>query len=182
MLDVDDLRGFIETSLGDEVLGVWLDAAYEAIDAFAGPAGDSSGDTGAVTEVITPGPGDLLMVSKPAAAITAVVETCYGTDTDLALDDVALVGSQMVRRLRTGTNPSSWWRGRVEITYERLPDANERDRVAIGLVQLDVNHNPGVTSEELGDWSATYANNSAMNYSAERQALLASLTPGFVAK
>ncbi|HEX5013008.1 MAG TPA: hypothetical protein VFV72_02530 [Candidatus Limnocylindrales bacterium] len=182
MLDVDELRGFIETSLGDDVLGVWLDAAYEAIDAYAGPAGDSSGDTGATTEVITPGPGDLLMLTRPASAITAVTETCYGFDTDLALDDVALIGTQMVRRLRTGTNPSSRWRGRVAITYERLPDANERDRVAVGLVRLDVNHNPGITSEQLGDWSATYANNSAMNYSVERQALLSSLTPGFVAK
>lgn len=182
MLDVDQLRGFVETSLGDDVLEVWLDAAYEAIDAVAGPAGDSSGDTGAVTEVITPGPGDLLMLSRPATAISAVTETCYGTDTALELADVDLVTTQLVRRVRTGPNPSPRWRGRVEITYERLPDANERDRVAVALVQLDVNHNPGVTSEELGDWSATYANNSAMNYSLERQAILASLSPGFVAK
>lgn len=176
MLDVDGLRGHVTTDLDDEALGLLLDAAYEAIDAYAGTG--AAGDYPAsLTELISPGPGDLLMLSRPAAGITSVIEC----DSTLAADDYELIGAQMLRRLTTGTHPSSRWRGRVQPTYEPKADENERDRVAIALVNLDVNHSPGLVSEKLGDWAETHASGADGSYAAQRADILASLHPGFLA-
>ncbi len=170
-LTVDALRGYVETSLRDDALGELLEAAYEAIDGFAGVSGP-------VTELISPGPGDLLMLSVPAESVTSVTEC----DVILASDDYELIGGQQLHRLHAGTHPSSRWRGRTKVVYPRLNDDAERDRVAAALVALDVNHNPGLSAQQLGDWSETYADNSAMNYTLERQSILASLTQGFIAR
>lgn len=177
-LTVDDLRGHVESSLGDDALGLLLDAAYEAIDKVLGPAGyDGAGST--VSEYLTTGPGPLLMLSRPASAITSVLE---GPDeTALASDDYALVGDQLVRRLDTGTNPRSRWLSPVQPVYEAVPDASERDRAAIALVKLDLNHEPGVASERLNDHSITFSSSSDA-YTADRDAILGSLAAGFVAK
>lgn len=174
-LTVDGLRGFVESSLGDDELGLLLDAAYEAIDREIGSAGY---DGQPLTELLTTGPGDLLMLSRPANAITTLLEC----DAELAQDDYELIGDQLVRRLATGTHPSSRWRGRAQITYELMADTNERDRVAIALVKLDLNNEPGVIAERLGDHSITFASDAAASYAAERAAILSSLASGFIAK
>jgi hypothetical protein len=174
-LTVDDLRGFVESSLGDDALGLLLDAAYEEIDRVIGIAGYDA--SASVTEVLTGIAGDLLMLSRPASAVTSVLEN----DVTLAADDYELLGDQMLRRLNDGTNPQRCWGRRVIPTYELVDNANERDRAAIALVQLDVNRQPGVASERLGDHSITFAGGDT--YTEDRAAILASLTsPGFVAK
>lgn len=172
-LDVDALRGHITTDLGDEALGLLLDAAYEAIDAVIGAGGAEEYPT-SVTEVITPGPGPLFMLSRPASVI-ASIEEC---DTALAADDYELITDQMVRRLSDGTNPASRWRGRCIVTYH-VNDLASRDRVAIALINLDLDYTPGLQSERLGDHSITA--NVLRSYDAERDAILASLTSGFIA-
>lgn len=175
-LTVDGLRGFIETSLDDTSLGLLLDAAYEAIDRALGPLGYD--DTpAAVTEILTVGPGDLLMLSRPATAITAVTEW----ETDLSADDYELLGDQMVYRLSTGTHQRGTWDRRVRITYTPTADVNERDRAAVALVRLDLDYQPGVQSERLGDHSITFATGSR-EYVEQRDAILASIAGGFVAK
>lgn len=174
MLSIGDLRKHVTSTLEDPDLQRLLDAAYQAIDLYAGV-------TGPVTEVITSGPGDLLMLSRPASAITSVSEWFWSTSTVLASNDYALSGGQMIVRLVTGTNAYGRWRGRVTVTYTPLDDTAERDRVAIALVQLDLTHNPGLSSEQIGEWTETYANNSAMHYGLEREAILATLNAGFVA-
>lgn len=177
MLDVDGLRLHVTTELGDTALGLLLDAAYEAIDAHAGTGG-SEDYPASITELITPGPGDRLMLSRPASSVTSVRE---GT-TDLESDDYELIGGQMLVRLDDGTNPQSRWRGRVEVVYPALPDENERDRVAIALVKLELDFSPGVVSERLGDHSITFAQGAASAHAEQRAAILASLnTGGFVA-
>jgi hypothetical protein len=175
-LTVDGLRDFIETSLDDTSLGLYLDAAYEAIDAILGPAGYDDSPS-PVTEVVTGVAGPLLMLAKPAESITLIVEQ----DTELAQDDYELIGNQLVRRLSTGTNPRTCWYGRVMPTYQPVSDVNTRDRAAIALVQLDLNHEPGVASERLGDHAISFG--SADDYTRDRAAILASLSPtGFMAK
>lgn len=173
-LTVDALRGHIETGLGDDELGLLLDAAYEAIDLTVGPA-DS------VSELLSAGSGDLLMLSRAAASITSVTEC----DVELEADDYALVGDQVLRRVATGPNPRRAWTGRVEIAYVPVDDANERDRVAIGLVNLDLNYDPGLTAERLGDHTITYRSGGGTtdSYAVEREELLATLTrTGFVGR
>lgn len=177
MLTVDELRGHVETDLDDTSLGLLLDAAYEAIDNYAGTGGTEEYPA-TVTEVITTS-GDLLMLSRRASAILSVVENA-SYRTDLETDDYELIGDQMVRRVRDGTNSATVWRGRIEITYTAFADENQRDRVAIGLVELDVNVSPGMQSERLGEWSETHEQTTS--YAKARDALLSSLYGGFVAK
>jgi hypothetical protein len=175
MLTVDGLRLHVTTDLDDIALGLLLDAAYEAIDAFAGTGSGSEDYPASITERITSGPGDILMLSRPAASVTSVIEH----ETTLDADDYELIGDQMLRRLPDGTNPSTYWRRRQYVTYTPLSDENERDRVAIALVKLDLDNSPGQQSERLGDWSVTQESTS--QYEESRAAILASLSSGFIA-
>lgn len=169
MLDVDGLRGHVTTDLDDEALGLLLDAAYEAIDDFAGDQSDT------ITERITPGPGDIVMLSRPADSVVSITEY----ETDLAADDYELIGGQMLRRLSTGTTGGLYWHRRLYVTYIPTSNESERDRVAAALVQLDLDTSPGVQSERLGDWAVT--NESTGDYAKSRAAILASLSSGFIA-
>jgi hypothetical protein len=163
-LSVDDLRLMHTSALTDAALQVYLDAAYQAIDAYAGVTGDAQ-------DLLTPS-GPLLMLSRRAESIVSIIEN----DITLAADDYELRSSgQMLRRLNTGTNPRSAWWGWVDITYTPYLDDADRDRVAVGLIKLDINYSPGLTAQEIGDWSEQYARNDLFNYETERAAILASL-------
>jgi hypothetical protein len=92
----------------------------------------------------------------------------------LADDDYRLAPSgSLLIRLSDGTNPRSCWYGRVEVRYTPFVDGAERDRVAIALVKLDVNHNPGSVQETIGSWSEQQSQGSE-SYATERAAILAS--------
>jgi hypothetical protein len=175
-LSVEQLLEHVTTDLGEDALSRLLDAAYEAIEKAAGPGSDFEYDPN-ITELITPGPGDLIRLSKPATAVVAVTEGIF----ELEADDYELRPSgQLLRRLNTGTNPRSRWCGRVDVTYTPIADVNDRDRVAIALVKLDIDHQPGVQSETLGDHSITFSGGSSSSgsaYADQRAAILASLSP-----
>lgn len=165
-LSVDDLRLIHVSSLGDQALQTFLDAAYQSIDAYVGVTGDAQ-------ELLkASGNGPLLMLSRRAESISVLVEN------DITLDpsDYQLRASgQMLYRLNTGPNPRRSWWGRVDVTYSPYLDDADRDRVAVSLVKLDINYAPGLTSEEIGDWREQYARNDLFNYQTERAAILASL-------
>jgi len=161
-LTVEDLRGHIETGLGDDALQTLLDAAYEAIDQYAGPVGSR-------TEILSGGPGDLLMVSASVDSVTTLIEDSLV----LASDDYQVNG-QMLIRLDTGTNPRYRWGSRVEVTYVALSDDALRDRVAVALIQADLDFHPGLTAETVGAWSQQYAQSSE-EYRVARAAILESL-------
>ena len=170
-LTVTELRLFVETTLTDAALQLLLDAADDEIEDVA--------PSGSVDELLSPGHGDLLMLSRPAESITSVVEGHYGAEVTLATDDYEIRSSrQTLRRLRTGTNPAYHWRGRVSIVYVPEVDTDQRKRVQLALVQLDLNAKPGVQSETIGTWSQTLA--TGKSYAEARTEILASLTGGTV--
>jgi hypothetical protein len=171
VLTATELRGYVTTALEDADLERLLSAAYESIVAFAGPSG-------ATTELVTPH-GDLLMLATRADSITSVTETVYGVETTLATDDYELIGDQTLRRANDGTHPYHCWRGRVKAVYVPLDDEENRDRVAIALVEQDLNHNPGLTGQRLGEWQESFAADA--DYQKGRAEILASLYPPFVA-
>jgi hypothetical protein len=164
-LTVGDLRKHVTTNLVDPALQKLLDAAYAAI-------ANRVGSAGAVTE-FADGGYPTLILDRQAASITSVTETVGGTAIVLAANDYRVSG-YVLTRLNTGTNPRTIW-GPTETLYVPPVDDAESDRVAIGLVRLDLTHNPGLTAEKIGDWEETYADNSAMNYGLEREVLLGSL-------
>lgn len=167
---VTRLREFVTSPLSDAVLQTYLDAAMDAIDDALGPL--------TCTERLRASHGDMLMLGRKAESITSVVEDAGWSVLTLAADDYELSDSgQVLYRLATGTNPRRTWYGRCVVTYVREDDAAERIRVAVALVGLDLNHAPGLASQSIGTWSETYRND--QDHAAQRDALLASLTPGF---
>lgn len=166
MLTVTEAREHLDTELGDEALERLLVAAYQDIADYAGTATS-------VSELLMPGSGELLRLSRRATAVTSVIER----GTALADDDYQL-RAQTLERLATGTHPSSRWHGRVDVTYTPFDDEDRRDQAALALVRLDLNHNPGLMSQSLGAWSETYQNNAtSSDYPAQRAAILATLDP-----
>lgn len=167
-----DLRDHVTTGLADDALQLLLDAAYDAIDDYLGIDDGAYGDT--VTELLSPPNGDLLGLSRRALSVEAVIE---GTVT-LASDDYRLMPSgNILRRLMTGTNPQPRWLRRIEVRYTPVIDGSERDRVAIALVNLDLNYMPGMTMEVIGSWTEQKSQ-APDTYKKERAAILASYGAG----
>jgi hypothetical protein len=166
---VTALREFVTSTLSDAALGKYLDAALEAIDEELGPLN--------VTERLGPVRGDMLALSQEAESITSVVEDWRSSALTLAADDYELSDSgEVLYRLRTGTNPRWHWHGHVKVTYVRTDDPAGQIRVAVALVQLDLTHAPGLSSQQIGTWTEQYSSNSVMNYEIERASILATLS------
>jgi hypothetical protein len=66
-LSLAQAKELAPSGLSDPAMQLLLDAAEQAINLYAGPVGD-------VTETLTAGSGDLVMLSRPASAITSVSE------------------------------------------------------------------------------------------------------------
>jgi len=163
------------TELGDVALQRLIDAAELAITR-------RYGSLAAFTE-LRRGGGSLLFLSRASASITTIVERVGDplgqADVTLApADYTVLPGGLTLRREYTGPHPRAGWQWDVVVTYTPLDDSADRIRATIALVKLDINNNPGLTAESVGDWSQTYADNSAMNYGRERETILSSLEAG----
>lgn len=169
-MNVDQFREHVTTTLGDEAIQRLLDAASEAIEMELGPyAAD-----GTVDEIITTrGRGPLLRLSRRAESVQSVAE---GTPslTTLAADDYEVRG-QILRRLNDGTTPSSWWRGRVYVTYTPLSDLAMRDVAQLELVRLEIAFNPSLAMQVIGSWTEQYVQGSS--YTEQRSTILAALNP-----
>ena len=167
---VAQLRAFgVTTALSDATLQTLLNAAFDSIDEAIGPPGD-------IEERQTVH-GDLLMLNRTAASVTSVAEHDRWTPIALATDDYELSRSgHVLIRLRTGTNPSWCWRGRVRVVYTPVDDTANRIRVAIELVKLSITFSPGLASQTIGTWGEAYA--TGVPYPEQRAAILASLSDG----
>lgn len=167
ILSVDELREHVNSGLGDPALQRLLDAAEEAIIARAGA-------TGARTEYA--GGGSLYVtLSRPAASITSVTETLSLDDTVLATDDYLIgAGEMLMERLSSGTNPRMVWGDRVAVVYSPVSDDATRAKVQIDLCKLALDVDPGVTEEQIGDWSQKFSG----SLQEESDKVLAQLTVG----
>lgn len=172
-LTAADVKNYIETSLPNEQLDLLLGAAYADIDNAIGPVGN-------VSEWHSPH-GDLIMLGSRAQVIVSVLERAQSTSpTTLAADDYQLsTDGWTLRRLRGGTNAAYHWHPKVNVTFTPWSDEDERDRVAISLVKLDLTHQPGIASQTIGSWSETFSPGDT-SYTEQRRAILASLGAPFL--
>lgn len=156
----------------DEALQALLDATEAEIVRAAG-------GTDSVTEFHAGGGGRLALL-RPASSITSITETdSAGGVVTLAADDYLLYPAGVaLERLSTGTNPGSRWYGRVTVTYVPADQDALRRGVQYDLMKLTMSYNPGLTSEQVGQWTRSFASNSAWNTDEERQAILARLLEG----
>lgn len=163
------------TDLPDTALQRLIDAAEYAITARYGAIAQ-------LTEQVRGG-GRLLFLSRVAGAIASVTEL-YGDPLGTSpvvldpTDYTQVPPGNLLRREYTGVHRADLWGERTDVVYTPADDQVERTRVTIGLVKLDVQHNPGLSAETVGDWAQTYADNSAMNYQLERDSILASMQSG----
>lgn len=173
LLTVEELRGHITSSLGEDELQLLLDAAEEAIEARYGPVGSD------VTEIVDGGLSHIFL-RRRALAITEITETVADVDTILDEDDYRLRGDGVsILRLSTGPNDRAYWGAPVRVKSSPADDLASRKVMQLALVTLDMNYKPGVTAERIGEWEEQRGANSAWNYETERESILAGLTtPG----
>lgn len=178
LLSVEEFRLLASSSLGDEALQLLLDAAEQAITARYGELGS------AVVETYDGGQ-TYLFLRQRADEVTSITETVGTTETELDADDYRIRHDGLsILRLATGTNARSRWGGPVTVSYHPVDDTEERKRVQAELVKLDQDHQPGITSEQVGSWMVQRQQSSVWNYQAERDAILdslatAAMSPGF---
>ena len=168
-LSLDQFRAFEPAStLSDESLLILLQASAADIVNAIGPTGDI------VERLSARGPA--LMLSSRAAGIVSVSENPYGTPLALVADDYELSWTgRVLRRLMDGTNPSSYWRSPVRVTYSPPDDLAQRQRAQLELVRLSIAFNPGLVSQTIGTWSETYRTD--VPEPEQRAQILASLSP-----
>lgn len=169
LLTAADLAVFgVGTSLSESALQLLLDATAVQVNRVAG-------DSDMVTEEI-PGDTTTVMLTGEAHAITAVIERNGSVDRTLAANDYALSPTKIaVRRLATGTNPRTTWDHEVVVTYARVSDVALRKAAQLALIRLELNRNPGLTSESIGAWSQAFAAPGQVDL--ERAAILESARP-----
>ena len=168
-LTVDQFKEHVSTTLGDEAIQRLLDAALESVEAVAG----TYDDDGTMSEVLTPrGIGPLLLLARRADSVTSVVEGL----TTLASDDYELSPSGFVlRRLDTGTYPSTYWTAEVRVNYLPHTDLSVRDMAQLELARLEIAFTPALVSQTIGSWSETYQQGAS--YTDQRAQILATLNP-----
>src|SRR5690242_20031079 len=137
LLNVDELREHIATSLVDAALQRLLDDAEAAIVQFAGPVAT-------VTELVDGG-GSTIVLSRPvdlSTDVATVIERSTGfSPITVAVDDWALRGRFVLERLRTGTNGAGSWRGPVSVTYTPADDTATREVVQVELCRIEIAFN-----------------------------------------
>jgi hypothetical protein len=171
LLTVAEARGLLTTSLDDDALRAFLDAAEETIAERLGPLVED-----ALPDRVERGAwqGPLARLARRAASMSSVVEG----DVMLGADDYALrPGGEVLERLATGTHPAARWNGLVTITYTPASDIAERCRLQAALVKLDLAHRPGIAAASIGPWSESYA--AGRSYAQERADILESYAAGF---
>lgn len=175
LLTVTEARQFVAFPSGTEA-----DAALQLLlNATEADILGAVGATASGAELIEGG-WDAIIVSRPIASVTAVVDDVDGSAVTLASDDYRFtVGGYVMHRLSSGTHPGGRWGPLVSVTYTGVDTTAQRKQVQVALVRLALGYNPGLLSTRVGDWQETYqATNSVSGYVTERAALLSTLTPG----
>jgi hypothetical protein len=163
LVSIDDFKAHVDTALSDSALQDLLDEAEQAVVRTVGPL------LGEITERITSVHGSLLSLLERPVEITSVTER---GDRLLAADDYEMIGT-LLHRLSTGTNPGSHWRAPLTVVYIPESDVPDRQRVIRALVALELNHSPGVRSEQIGAWRQD--SGAVTDYEVERAAILGTL-------
>jgi len=161
ILTVDELRAQVSSSLSDDALRDILDATEAEILARA-PLSR--------TEYL-PGGYAKLVLAYDAGVVSSVVEWWDSSPLTLAATDYLVTG-QILVRLDTGTNPSTWWQGPVKVTYAPAEQLAVRKQAQVILVRRDLSVAAGVTSERIGDYSVGYGAASYAEQTAQAFALL----------
>jgi hypothetical protein len=162
LLTLAKVRENIETGLGDDALQRVMDSVEDDIDQRHGAVASEVDDlVGGLKSIWT---------TRPILSITSIVETVDNTDTTLATNDWTKRHDTQLSRDDDGTNSRQRWGDRVKITYVPVDTTNRRIMAYLKLIQLELVYS-GYGSSKEGDF-----NSSALDYEAEREKILGSLS------
>lgn len=150
----------LDSSVTDASLQPLLDAAESAIT-------QAVGGLDATTEYLAGGRIALLL-SRRIGSVTVVTE---GSTVLIAAD--YRVRDYRLIRLPVGRV----WAPNVEVTYIPFDDLDERKRVQLALVRLDLTVVPGLSNQSMAEASMTYIPDSTI----ERERIIAQLYPSVYA-
>lgn len=155
MITVDDVRARIETDFDDAAIQRMINAAYEAIE-------ERHGSSSQVTDRFRAGGTDTVVLTRKAGTIVEVRVRPYPTADVVVLDpaEYRLWGPMMLTRV------GATWEYEVEVDYIPHTNTELRDRVALDLVQLDIEFR-AYGSEQAGDWRGDQS-----DYAARREYVL----------
>jgi hypothetical protein len=155
MITVGDVRARIETGFDDPVIQRMINAAYEAIE-------ERHGAPTQVTDRFRACGADKVVLTRKADTIVEVRVRPYPTASLVVLDPVEyrLWGPMILTRV------VDTWEYEVEVDYIPHTNSELRDRVALDLVQLDVEFR-AFGSEQVGDWRGDQS-----DYAARREYVL----------
>jgi hypothetical protein len=166
-LTLTTVRERVETSLSDAALQRIISAVEAEIERHHGSATSES-------ETVLASGTRLLALSRRHASVTSIVER-RGFESDpvtLSSNDWREVGDYQLLRLTSGTNPSLSWGHQVVVTYAPEVELSLRERVALDLIQMDVEFR-ALDREKVGDWEGEQR-----DYKSRRAALLAQVREG----
>lgn len=175
IISPDDLREHCETDLGDLALQRLIEDADHAIVRRYGP--HAATEDAPVSEAFSGGYMQLFPRQKLASivSITEYVGSLGSAETSYELDPedwrIEHAGGSLLR-LSSGPTPAGCWADRVVVEYLPQTDYWRRQRVAIDLCQLAIQHK-GLASERAGDYQQT----SVDDYQAARERILSELAP-----
>lgn len=163
LMTTPQLRARIDTALSDAALELLAGDCEDAITEHAGPLA-FTGDPAApvdVTETVYARGHTLARLQQVPLAITSAVD--WAGDTDTTLDDVAY----RIRDTYVERADGAFWGDRTVFTYTPTGAVSKRRLALVKLVQLELNHEPGMSSQQAGPWAERYA-----KYEEDRQAIL----------
>jgi len=166
ILTVDQLRGYITTTVSDTDLLPLLDAAEQDI-----------GGMDAVTERKQGGWATLVLDRRVGTITTVKEDIETASPLTLSTDDYRVDG-YMLHRLDDGTNPYTIWQGEVEVIHAPYDDLAARKLAQVALIRLELTRQGGMTSERIGDYSATFG--AGADYASRRAIILAPFRPAMV--
>lgn len=166
-LTLADVRGRVETDFDDSTLQTILDAVVEDINRRYGEAASA-------TETFRAWGAPEISLGRRASSITKITEIAsrHSDPVVLSANDFRRSGDYRLVRLTNGDNPASCWGFEVSVEYVPEVDPALRDRVALDVIQVDVEFR-ALESEGVGDWDGSYA-----DYQERREAVLAQVREG----
>lgn len=158
MITVMDVHARMETDLDDATIQRMIDAAVEEIEGRHGSAG-------LVTDYFQALGSKTVVLSRRPVSIIEVRERRMPTDELLVVPDEDYRQQLPMILYRVDTT----WGYEVQVDYEPLVNAQMRDRIALDLVQLDIEFR-AFESERIGDWQGSQG-----DYADRRLAILKQL-------
>lgn len=179
ILTVAQLRGWVNTGLGDSELELLLEALDAMIIARVGPLGN-------IIDIRWPrGDRYILLGRKPAAIVSIKEQVADETPVTLSTTDYDLTVTTL-RRSEYGPNASLIWARKVIIEYTPTDDLERRKLALIQLAQafLELGLHPGRVGFTVGAHSEQWANSANTQegraWQTASEAILGTLENGLV--